>query len=471
MDKINTMSYSPQLVYFLDRMSGFSTNIFKLMPSGSDSSGPNSISRITLPSNALLNTRSFKLHFLASTVAASSVGGRLPADISTLIERVEISAGGVQLSQGTNFYNTLVNAKAALMGSRCDSVTGHSELVRANKFDGDVVASGAGIDETYSGTGTPHVIDKWEGFLGTCEPKILDASILPDLVVSIYWASNSVLASCKQNTTSALFVAAPDAGAAAVYEIKNIHASIETIGLADSVYDNMVASMIASKGFIEIPFKQYISFSNTHTGSSRFTVATQSLDRIWMAWRESTYSTLDAPHAIPGYSTAAGVFAAGSGGSPTDAEINAHTGKLSGYGGAHGTGAVEKYITNYQKFTEPGAADALKYQLQLNGAMYPQFSAGMEDMYQITKNSLPGPVKYGITKEQLRDSYFVQCVRLNMPDSEMSRTLSGLDTRSVSLNGYINTTGTLTADANLMIFAECTSSLRVGAGRQLEIVI
>jgi len=179
-----------------------------------------------------------------------------------------------------------------------------------------------------------------------------------------------------------------------------------------------------------------------------------------LAWRESTYSTLDAPHAIPGYSTAAGVAA----GALTPVV-------LSDYGGAHGTGAVEKYITNYQKFTEPGAEGALKYQLQLNGAMYPQFSAGMEDMYQITKNSLPGPVKYGITKEQLRDSYFVQCVRLNMPDSEMSRTLSGLDTRSVSLNGYINTTGTLTADANLMIFAECTSSLRVGAGRQLEIVI
>ena len=231
-------------------------------------------------------------------------------------------------------------------------------------------------------------------------------------------------------------------------------------GSSVTVSDNMVASMIASKGFIEIPFKQYFSFSNTHTGSSRFTVATQSLDRIYWAWRESTYSTLDAPHAIPGYSTAAGTAA----GALTPVV-------LSDYGGAHGTGAVEKYITNYQKFTEPGAEGALKYQLQLNGAMYPQFSAGMEDMYQITKNSLPGPVKYGITKEQLRDSYFVQCVRLNMPDSEMSRTLSGLDTRSVSLNGYINTTGTLTADANLMIFAECTSSLRVGAGRQLEVVI
>jgi hypothetical protein len=458
--KKTKMSYSPQLIYFLDRMSGFSTNIFRLEPSGSTSSGPNSITRIVMPSNALLNTRSFKLHFLATTVAADSTGGRLPADISTLVERVEISAGGVQLSQGTNFYNTLVNAKAALMGSRCDSVTGHSELVRANKFDGSTaIQDTAGLDEVYSGTGTPHCIDKWEGFLGTCEPKILDASILPDLVVSIYWASNTVLASAKQNTTSALFVEAPTTPAA-VYEIKNIHASIETIGLADSVYDNMVAGMIQSKGFIEIPFKNFFAFANTHTGSSKFNVATQSLDRIWMAWRESSYNTLAAPHPVPGYSTAVGLAA---GALTPD--------KLSGYGGAYGTGAVEKYITNYQKFTEPGAADALKYQLQLNGAMYPQFSAGMEDMYQITKNSLPGPVKYGLTKGQLRDSYFVQCVRLNMPDSEMSRTISGLDTRSVSLNGYVNTTGTLSSDPNLMIFAECSSSLRVGAGRQLEIII
>jgi hypothetical protein len=457
------MSFSPQLVYFLDRLSGFSTNIFRLEPQGSPNSGPNSITRITLPSNALLNTRSFKLHFLATLDEAKSVGGRLPADISTLVERVEISAGGVQLSQGTNFYNTLVNAKAALMGSRCDSVTGHSEMVRSNKFDGTTVEAANGKDELYTGAGTPHVIDKWEGFLGTCEPRILDASILPDLVVSIYWAPNNVLASCKGSTTSALFTAVPDGSAgAAEYKISNIHASIETVALADSVYDNMVAGMIASKGFVEIPFKQYFSFHDTHKGSSRFTIATQSLDRIWMAWRASSYNDVNqAPHAIPGYSTAAGV----------DSSSDDITALLSAYGGVHGTGATEKYITEYQRFKEPGAVDALKYQLQLNGAMYPQFMAGTEDMYQITKNSLPGPVKYGLTKEQLRDSYFVQCVRLNMPDSEMTRQLSGLDTRSVSLNGYVNTTGTLTADANLMIFAECSSSLRVGAGRQLEVVI
>ena len=63
------MSYSPQLIYFLDRLSGFSTNVFKLMPQGSSDAGPGKIVRFSLPANSLLNTRSFKVHFCASTTA------------------------------------------------------------------------------------------------------------------------------------------------------------------------------------------------------------------------------------------------------------------------------------------------------------------------------------------------------------------------------------------------------------------
>ncbi len=452
------MAASPQLLYFLDRVSGFSTNVFKLMPSGDNSGGNGKITRITLPANALLNTRSFKLFFRAEC-AAGATGGRLPADISTLVERVEVTAGGVQLSQGTNFYNTLVNAKAAVMGSRCDSVTGHSEMVRANKFDGTSIATTAA--ETYTAGTVPHCIDKWEGFLGTCEPKILDAAILPDLVVSIYWASDTCLAAVKNVDTNGNFTTVSDTGGA-TYKVSDIHGTIETIGLADAVYDNMVSSMIAQKGFIEIPFKQYFSFSNSHTGSSRFTVATQSLDRVWMAYRASTFATEAGAHAVPGYSTAAGKDAS-----------NLTAALLSDYGGMHGTGAQEKYITKFQKFQEPSTDTKMKYQLQLNGAYYPQFPASREEMYQITKSSLPAPVKYNMTSEQYLDSYFVQCVRLNMPDSEFSRTLSGLDTRSVSMNGYVNTSGGAhpTNDPNLMIFAECTSTLRVGSGRMLEVII
>ncbi len=464
------MSYSPQLVYFLDRLSGFSTNTFKLLPSGSrDNIAPGSITRFTLPANALLNTRSFKCHFAAS---ATGTNGRLPADISTLVERVEVSAGGVQISQGANYYNVLCNAKAAIMGSRCDSTTGHSEMVTTDRFDGSAALAAA--NETYSSTNgrAPHVIDKWEGFLGTCEPKILDAAILPDLVVSIYWTTQQVCSSVKGVTSDALFTAPPDADVGASFTINGLFATIETIGLADSVYDNMVSSMIAQKGFVEIPFKQYFAFQNVHSGNSRFTVATQSLDRVWMAYRHSDYNTAKGATGVPGYSKGLGA-----------ASVTAITPSgvvgLSKYGGRYGTGAVEKYISHFQEFSEPGADGALTYQLQLNGAYYPQFAADTYTMYQITKNSLVGPVKYDLTNEQLRNTNFVQCVRLNMPDSEFSRTISGLDTRSVSLNGYVITAGTLSAGGpagaagspDLMIFCECTSTLRVGAGRQLEVIV
>lgn len=38
---------------------------------------------------------------------------------------------------------------------------------------------------------------------------------------------------------------------------------------------------------------------------------------------------------------------------------------------------VEKYITAFQKFEEPGTDDSLVFQLQFNGAYYPQFAADM----------------------------------------------------------------------------------------------
>jgi hypothetical protein len=69
---------------------------------------------------------------------------------------------------------------------------------------------------------------------------------------------------------------------------------------------------------------------------------------------------------------------------------------------------------------------------------------------------------------QYTDSYFVQCLRFCLPDSEYSRLASGLDTRSVSAQAAVETSGLNTC--NLTIFAECTSELRVGQGRAIEVV-
>jgi len=47
---------------------------------------------------------------------------------------------------------------------------------------------------------------------------------------------------------------------------------------------------------------------------------------------------------------------------------------------------------------------------------------------------------------------------------------SGLDTRSIALQGYINSTG-LVSTTNMIVFAEMTSTLRIGSGRQINLLI
>ena len=430
------MSYLPNLTYYLDRLSGFSTNIFRIEAQNNDSATANKILRFTLPSNALLNMRSFALHFNATT---AGTGSRLPAKIDTLIERVEATAGGVQLSQGLNYYNVLRHAKDALMGNKCDAVCGHPEIVRNISYVDRVSITGTN-PEVYPDTNTScqFMIDYWEGFIGSCEPKILDASILSDLVVSIYLSFNNVLTSSKGialSGTGANNIDDSPASPAASYTLNNVHATIEAVGLADAVYDNMVASMIAQKGYLEIPFKQYFSFNDTHSGVTRFTVATQSLDRLWAAFRVTSYDNLAAPQHVSGYKVSGAFVSEASGGAVTQ-----DMGKPEyDIGGILDTNK-ENYLGNYYNFVQPASSSKNTYQWQPNGVYYPQLSATAEEMYGIAKNSTLG---YHLEKDKSLDQYlkhyFVMCARLNMPDSEFSRTISGLDTRSVSMNGYFNT--------------------------------
>lgn len=447
------MSYSPNLTYFLDRLSGFSTNVFKMEAQGSPSANANSIIRFNLPSNALLNMRSFALHFSAST-AGTDAGGRLPNKIESLIERVEVSVGGVQLSAGSNYYNVLCHAKQALMGSKCDAALGHPEIVKATSYvdgagddnNGTPQALSVKKNEEYVGTVSRFCIDKWEGFLGSCEPKILDSSLLPDIVVSIYLTNNNVLCSTKAVDSVANFTSNSGNGKNATFSLENIHATIESLGLADSTYDTMISQMISQRGYIEVPFKQYIAFQDVTQTNMRFSVATACLDRIWVAHRADTYSTQGAPVLLTGY--------------------NDSTQNILDL-------AKEKYTSAYFNFAQP--AGNPNYQFQLNGALYPQFQASFEEMHQISRNSVMSQTCHArdnLPLNTIKNNYAVQCIRLNMPESEFSRTLSGLDTRGISLNGFYNLyNATATDIGTITLFAECTSVMRIGSGKQIELVV
>ena len=64
----------------------------------------------------------------------------------------------------------------------------------------------------------------------------------------------------------------------------------------------------------------------------------------------------------------------------------------------------------------------------------------------------------------------VQCIRMNLPDSEYSREISGLDTRGQSSDIFYKSSG-LATTTNVVVFVECTSTIRLGSSRALEVVV
>ena len=374
------MSYNPNLSYFLSRLQGVSTNYFRLEPQTSSSSTitANKIIRFSLPSNCLLNTRGISFNFNADANGLASAGGRLPADISSLIDRVELASGGLQVAQGANGYGLIVAMKKALTCDKCDPALGHPEIVRATSYvDGggdwatgsSVAALSSTKNENYRQDAgqVPFAITNWEGFLGSVQPAIIDTSLLSDLTLTLYLADNSVCSSSAgialPGTGSTDIVDVNTTGQAQ-FQIRDFHLIVETLGMADSVYDMMIEKRISQVGYIELPFKSYYTFNDTHSGTTRFTVATQSLDRVWVAFRSATYADLAAPVKVAGFKDTGVFTATSSAGSPTQ-DIGKPAYDI---GGILGTNA-EKYRGNYFTFVESlaSAGTPATYQFNFNG--------------------------------------------------------------------------------------------------------
>ena len=486
------MSYNPNLSYFLSRLQGVSTNYFRLEPqaSGSAAVTANKIIRFSLPSNCLLNTRGISFNFNADANALASCGGRLPADIASLIDRVELSSGGVQIFQGCNGYGLVVAMRKALTCDKCDPALGHPEIVRATSYvDGggswaaasSIASLTTTLNENYRNDNgqVQFAIHDWEGFLGSVQPSIIDTSLLSDLTLTIYLAGNEVCSSSAgvalEGTGSSDFTDV-NGTAQAQYQIKDFHLIVETLGLADSVYDMMIEKRISQVGYIELPFKSYYTFNDTHSGTTRFTVATQSLDRVWVAMRNSTYADLSAPLKVAGYKASGGYVSGVAGGATYASPFD--MGKP-GYdvGGVLGTNS-EKYRGNYFNFAESLAAAGTPatYQFNFNGSFIPQFKATAEQMLTVSRNSIPtndlATGKYPLsimTLDQYKKHFFVMCARLTLPQAEENREIAGADTRGISLNAYFTSTG-FTSSKNIFIVCETTSCLRIGAGRAIEVI-
>ena len=426
-----------------DRLTTFSRNRFKVMPSGSDTSGPNQSSTFVLPSASLIDLHSFKIHGDVATSGASNgadtVTGKLPGDSASLIQRLTVAANGQQLSQGCNEYNSV--SRVLKIGSTS----------RDRDLSTDRLLGFSTIDDTDA---ADHVTMVWYQFLGLfsqASVRYLDTSILGSLQVQLTWAGNEVLVARGANAGLGNGLTANEEALVAqfplTYNITNLYATIDTISV-DQLYGDLLRKRMNEQGYISLLMKEYYTFGmsgiNTTSANMRFALSSGSIDKIYAVLRNDNYSARhqDA-HEIEG------------------AVLN---------------DALVASFFRYPSYDSQDERDGtLRYQWSINGVSHPQYLAPVSDAcFDLSYASNIAETNTGHlvnSRTMFNDSMAVYSLLLNLPD-EGIQVQTGLDSRSVSSQAELKFTGLnipAGESANILAVACVTQEVRIGQGLSIAV--
>ena len=436
------MSYSPVISYMMDRLSGFSTSSFRLQALGSDTAVGGQIIRFELPTNALVDIRKFSLAVRCAVAGAGEV--RL-SEINNIVQRVSVTIGGVEVNSGFNEYSLLKHVKNVLMGEHACPVSGHPEIPR-NKLYHTTKASTdlSGVEDPAN-----YRVEGWLGFLGECEPRVLDTSLMPPVQISIFLNNDFAVVSNSLSADTGVNFILPTgdvAGQNGTYTLTDIYATVPVLSFSSGIYDNLVEAMMQKQGFLEIPFKNYTTFQDT-ANSVRFHATSASVDRLWVAPRTASYQIARVPVYVKGYED--------------------DFGKIFDY-------QNDKYVHSYYDMPLPvtDIEDVTAYRAQwsINSSLLPQYQMTALDQITLTKESVPRKYQDKHTLGTMLSNYAASCVRLNLEGSEQLRLASGLDSRGIAVSGLYNIIAGNNNLVPITIFVESTSVLRVGRNQQIEVL-
>jgi len=473
--------YPRNLSSFLNRLSGYNKNNVKLNVLGSSSARDGDIIQVELPTNSIVDLSSLAWAFEVVYADPAGNNADLPLHAEALISRLAVEVNGQTLVNLTN-YNTLFHAIYNL--SATEDFQRQRQVSQTNTQDGVAPGSckrlAAGNTETRQ-----HVIDSWLGFLGTAKPNFIDTALLGNVRITITLAG--------ANITNG-----DNGGIVRGYTIRDSqHFSIDVVSINDGVYDSMVDSLIGAGGVIEVPFKNYFHFSSQQDSMNQttaFTVASQSIDKLWAVPRRQTYANADAAQVgIAGKARSTSGAAVGGGVAGA-----AHAIAVAG-GGAAGDNGVGAITAEVQAFNHPHmnfeSCNGTNFQFKINNTLYPSWQSQMPgEWLALSKlaigdqgNMLSGSMIESL--KQFEDNFFTFVVSLEHKTDGDERFVSGIDTRGAAAQCYFTSTqSTVAGDVvtgvaggaainrtvavanQVNVFAECTSLLRIMAGKTIEIV-
>jgi hypothetical protein len=281
-------SFPKALSYSIKQLSGNMSRVgCKMTPDRTTGIAPNDTITLKLPNSSLVDLRSFNFFYQFSTSGTTGTFIH-PRYSSSLIERISVIINGQTISI-TPAYAFLYNTLMDMEGSSWDQLSKRNVCeffdpsVRIAKesdpsSSADVALSGG----TWLGTGVSApskiegAITHWLGFLGSCQPQILDTSDLGDVFIQIQFSTAYVLPANINATALSL--------AGASFTLDNVYATVDVISFASDEYYNLKASKLNSSG-LNIGFYEYLNarFASITKSSGinvTWNVSANSLDQI-----------------------------------------------------------------------------------------------------------------------------------------------------------------------------------------------
>lgn len=443
--------YPRNLQYLAKRLNGYSRSSVRLNTLNMTTATPGQIITVDLPNNALVDLSTFTMYFKGAT-SVTAGGASFSKDIETVIERLEVEINGQLVGMGCNYYNQVWKIIA-------DTTFGEDAANRRAILQNSTAVA---ADPTAAQAATQYCIQNWLGFLGSVKPSVLDTALLGNVRVRITLAGTTCLAKSASCTGES-------------FTLSDIFFGVDTLSIDDGVFYSMHQQFLSSGGVYELVYNNFYTFTSVGglTQSCKFSLSTQSLNRVWGTFLPMT----QVPFASTGVDDYGRGVAAGS-------FIDKATGASSyftriGNAGNVLWGTSTNYTTtNY----------ALQnFQFSINNVYQPTWRPSAEQAWPIllagmnvAQDTLGGCSKLIKSLAAYNGAFWVAHVELEHGSDDFisgvntmgSIAQCSFDTSGTVSIGTVGGTGYATLGTNLMalVIAQTTATLRVGAGRQIEVI-
>ena len=436
--------YPKDMMMLLSKMSNYHTNRFRLETVSASTASSGSVITVNFPESALIDTKSFRWHLRFTGQGAGTgvneVFAKCPADVQSLINRLELYINGVQVC-AINDYNAIYRLMKIERGT----------LDRDRSFD-RVVQNGQ-INDADADDVLDLICCDWLSFLNESSTRWQPTDLLGQIQVRIGLAGNEVLVPKQFNVALGdPFTGTGQANARNIsYQLSNMYFTVDT-AVVDASYNELLRQKLSAEGSVKINYKNYYSTSTSlgaaSSATTKFSVSSQSIDKLYSTYRKSDFNLVgEAAHAMDNV-------------------------------------VGDRFVSNNLRFRSfEDAGSSIAWQFSLNNVAHQQYKAGkleaLADVAYAGVNRVAGPAQRGIlctSVEAFDDGMYCVPLRLNHTNSVCDNCddvsiMSGYDSRQVNTQLTYEQTGMDSSNDKVnLIVAECLATMDVKLGRQIAIV-